>query len=216
MKPIHRKFFIVMLFLMLIAALNLGPGAAPAFTQPASLSQPELDTLKADFQRLKIDLERLKTDLEEVKRELRFIRQSLGQSSSQSTQPGRVVTTVSISGNPIMGKKDAPVTLIEFSNYQCLLCSQFFQITLPELKGGYIDTGKVRYIFRDLPLDQIYPHARKAAEAAHCAGDQGKYWEMHDLLFQNQQALQVEKLKGYAGNLDLDLTAFDDCLEKGK
>ncbi len=74
-----------------------------------------------------------------------------------------------------LGQPEAPVTLIEFSDYQCPFCRRFFQTTLPTLKTEYIDTGKLRYVFRDFPLDQIHPYARKAAEAAHCAGDQGKY-----------------------------------------
>ena len=96
------------------------------------------------------------------------------------------------------------------------LLQQVFQTTLPGLKTAYIDTGKVRYVFRDFPLEQIHPHARKAAEAAHCAGEQGKYWEMHDLLFHNQQSLEVEKLKAHARSLQLESTAFDACLEQGK
>jgi protein-disulfide isomerase len=115
-----------------------------------------------------------------------------------------------------MGRNDAPVTLIEFSDYQCPFCKRFFESTLPGLKTQYIDTGKLQYVFRDFPLDQIHPEARKAAEAAHCAGDQGKYWEMHDVLFRNQERLQVEQLKALARGLELAGEAFDSCLEQGK
>ena len=87
---------------------------------------------------------------------------------------------------------------------------------LPTLKKEYIEAGKLRYAFRDFPLDQIRPQARKAAEAARCAGDQGKHWEMHDLLFWNQQALQPEQLKIYAERLNLDAKTFRTCLEGGK
>ena len=100
--------------------------------------------------------------------------------------------------------------------YQCPYCKRFFQNTLPTLKSEYIETGKVRYVYRDFPVDRTHPHARKAAEAAQCAGEQDKYWEMHDVLFQNQPALDVEKLKAYARTLQLDSTAFDACLEQGK
>jgi protein-disulfide isomerase len=125
-------------------------------------------------------------------------------------------TTVRLAGNPLLGAPDAPLTLIEFSDYQCPYCRRFVENTLPALKHDYIETGKLRYTFRDLPLDRLHPQARKAAEAAHCAGDQRKYWEMHGLLFQNQQALQVESLKGYARHLSLDTAAFDDCLNRGR
>lgn len=186
--------------LALIAILSMGCQSEPETTS-------ELGELKSD-------VNRMKTELEEVKREVQLIRQFLSRATGQPTQPQRVVADVSIAGNPMIGKKDAPVTLIEFSDYQCPFCKRFFQSTLPTLKSEYIETGKVRYVFRDFPLDQIHPHARKAAEAAHCAGDQDKYWQMHDLLFQNQEALQVEQLKGYARRLDLNPSAFDTCLEK--
>ncbi|MGH8611376.1 MAG: DsbA family protein [Gammaproteobacteria bacterium] len=106
--------------------------------------------------------------------------------------------------------------MIEFSDYQCPYCKRFSNTTLPVLKAEYIDTGKIRYVFRDFPLEQRHGQARKAAEAAHCAGDQGKYWEMHDIIFRNQQALQDAKLKAYARNLGLNPTTFDGCLDTDK
>jgi protein-disulfide isomerase len=78
-----------------------------------------------------------------------------------------------------------------------------------------VETGKLRYAIRDFPLRTIHPQAFKAAEAAHCAGDQGKYWEMHALLFANQQALSPADLPKHAGTLGLDLGQFQDCLDKG-
>jgi len=108
------------------------------------------------------------------------------------------------------------VTIVEFSDYQCPFCRQFVSTTLPALKNAYVDSGKARYVFRDFPIDNIHPQARKAAEAAHCAGDQGKYWEMHDLLFQNQQALAPEQLPDYAKRLGLDAAAFSACLDSAK
>lgn len=209
MRLIRQMLFIVTLFPVIMIHLTLGSRIIPAFAQLNSLSQSELSTLKDD-------LERIKIELEEIKKELRLIRQLFSQRPSQPTQSAPVVANVNIAGNPILGVKDAPITLIEFSDYQCHFCSRFFQTTLPTLKADYIDTGKVRYVFRDFPLDRIHPYARKAAEAAHCTGDQGKYWEMHDLLFKNQQALQVEHLKTYARSLNLNPAAFDDCLEQGK
>ena len=123
---------------------------------------------------------------------------------------------MSVGDSPILGKPDAPVTVIEFSDYQCPFCQKFFTSTLPEIKKDYIDTGKVRYVFRDFPLDSIHPQARKSAEAAHCAGEQGKYWEMHDVLFKNQRALMADNLKGFARDLGLEVDAFNTCLDQGK
>lgn len=75
---------------------------------------------------------------------------------------------------------------------------------------------KVRFVWKDFPLTSIHPEASKASEAAHCAGDQGKYWEFHDVLFANQRALQVDRLKGYAKDLGLEAEAFASCLDSGK
>jgi protein-disulfide isomerase len=204
----RRSYFLTTLLTMLIAGLLSASNTSPALAQSEAASKAELNALKGD-------LEQIRTELDEVKKELKLMREFL-QRRAQPPQPPRVVANVSTAGNPIKGKKDAPVTLVEFSDYQCPFCSRFFQTTLPTLTKEYIDTGKVRYAFRDFPLDQIHPNARKAAEAAHCAGDQGKYWEMHDLLFQNQRALEIDKLKAYASRLDLDSAAFATCVDTDK
>jgi protein-disulfide isomerase len=123
---------------------------------------------------------------------------------------------MSVGDGPALGKRDAPVTIVEFSDYQCPFCKKHFTNTLSALKTKYIDAGKVRYVFRDFPLDTIHPFARKAAEAAHCAGEQGKFWDMHDAMFSNQGALMEENLKGFARDMELDVEAFNACLDGGK
>ena len=114
-----------------------------------------------------------------------------------------------------LGSANAPVTIVEFSDFQCPYCGRFFQGTLPEIERDYIKTGKVRYVFRDFPLE-FHKQAPKASEAANCAGEQGKYWEMHDKLFANQTTLMVDKLKQYAAEIGLDSGPFDACLDSGK
>ena len=89
-------------------------------------------------------------------------------------------------------------------------------MTLPQIERDYIKTGKVKYVFSDLPLESIHKQAFKAHEAANCAGDQGKYWEMHNQLFANQRKLRPKDLSGYAETLGLDLSAFESCLNSGK
>jgi protein-disulfide isomerase len=126
------------------------------------------------------------------------------------------VVKVAVGDNPMLGNPDAPLTLVEFSDYQCPFCRQFSESTLPALRKDYIDPGKLRYAFRDFPIAQIHPLARKAAEAARCAGDGGKYWDMHDLLFRNQRALRAEQVQAYAEQLHLDAQAFGTCLENAK
>jgi protein-disulfide isomerase len=198
-----------------ILCLTIVGSPSSRFESPLALAQSKT-VAQSELEALKRDVEKIKAELGVLREDLKLIRQQLSQGRAQPTQPGPTVANVSIAGNLIMGKKDAPVTMIEFSDYQCPFCRRFFETTLPTLKKEYIETGKVRYVFRDFPLDQIHPYARKAAEAAHCAGDQGKYWEMHDLLFQNQQALQAESLKMHARSLNLNGTAFDSCLDRGK
>jgi protein-disulfide isomerase len=165
----------------------------------------------------KADLKAIQGELEALRKELKEIRDLLTRPARRQAPQAPVKARVSIDDDPVLGQADAPVTLVEFSDYQCPFCKRFFDTTLPALKAEYIDTGKLRYVFRDFPIDQIHPYARKAAEAAHCAGDQGKYWEMHDLLFQNQRALQTDRLKAHAEGLGgIDMASFEECLTSNK
>ena len=115
--------------------------------------------------------------------------------------------------DPSLGSASAPVTIVEFSDFQCPFCQRVAP-TLKQVHETYGD--KVRIVWKDFPLTQIHPEAFKAGEAAHCAGEQGKYWEYHDRLFSNQQALQVDSLKRYAGDLGLDVEKFNACLDTSK
>jgi protein-disulfide isomerase len=123
---------------------------------------------------------------------------------------------MSVADAPMLGRADAPVTLVEFSDYECPFCQRFFAMTFPALKKDYVDTGKVRYVFRDFPLDQIHPQARRLAEAAHCAGEDGKYWEMHDVLFRGQKAPASSQLDEQARTVGLNGVKFDECLSSGR
>lgn len=96
---------------------------------------------------------------------------------------------VGVGNLPVLGSQNSKVTLVEFSDYQCPFCGRHYTQTELQLKKDYIDTGKVKFYYRDFPLPQIHPGAQKSAEAARCAGDQGKYWEYHDLLFENQASI---------------------------
>ncbi len=122
----------------------------------------------------------------------------------------------------VLGKADAPVTILEFSDFQCPYCRRHALQTLPNLKESYIDSGQVRYFFKDFPLS-FHPNAQKAAEAARCAGAQGAFWVMHDRLFTEQahwsplgQPQALEMFVRYAGDLELDTAAFRTCLESGQ
>ncbi|HET7341814.1 MAG TPA: thioredoxin domain-containing protein, partial [Methylomirabilota bacterium] len=113
----------------------------------------------------------------------------------------------------IRGNNAAPLVLVEFSDFQCPFCGRHFKQTMPQIEKDYVATGKLRYVMRNLPLESIHPDAMRAAEAAECAGDQGKYWPMHDKLFVNQQALSAPDLLRYAQESGVEPGAFQKCLE---
>jgi len=120
-----------------------------------------------------------------------------------------------------VGDPDAPVTIVEFTDYECPFCSRHFEQTYLQIKENYIDTGQVYYIFQDFPLTNIHPQAVKAAEAARCAGEQDAYVDMHDRLFRDQAAWSgsgdaAEQFKGFAADMGLDTNAFGECLDSGR
>jgi protein-disulfide isomerase len=109
-----------------------------------------------------------------------------------------------------LGREDAPVTMIEFTDLQCPYCARFAQQTFPRLKSEYIDTGRLRYASRDLPLS-FHAYALPAAVAARCAGEQGQYWPYREALFARQATLDREPYDALAGELGLDLERFQEC-----
>jgi protein-disulfide isomerase len=111
-----------------------------------------------------------------------------------------------------LGKSDAPLTLLEFTDYQCPYCRRFQSETWPLLKKNFIDTGKLRFIVRDLPL-QFHSAARPAAEAAHCAGEQGKFWEMHHALLTGNEPLNAAGIDRRARDVGLDLERLHSCIQ---
>jgi protein-disulfide isomerase len=112
-------------------------------------------------------------------------------------------------GYPSIGPADAPITLVEFADFQCPYCRQWEQQTYQPLLQAY--PGKIRFVYRDFPLTSIHPNAMPAAEAAQCANEQGKFWDFHDKLFGGQD-LSDDIYKQYAQELGLDVTKFSDCL----
>jgi protein-disulfide isomerase len=124
------------------------------------------------------------------------------------------VTPVHITLEPLeysLGRPDAPLTIVEFTDYQCPYCRRFHAETWPRLKHDYVDRGKVRFIVRDLPL-AIHPAARRAAELAHCAGAQGGFWPMHDALLSSKANLSDEEVLRLARVLKLDARQLHGCV----
>jgi protein-disulfide isomerase len=168
----------------------------------------DLSNLRRDIEALKAGQQKIAQDLAEVKRLLQS-----GKMPPQRRQPVQDINLMmDVAGEPFQGEVNAPLTLVEMTDFECPFCSRHAIKVIPEIIRNYVSTGKLRYVVRDFPL-QFHKKAKKAAEAAHCAGNQGKYWEMHKLLFANAKALGIEQLTGYAAQLALDTDAFTACLE---
>ena len=154
---------------------------------------------------------------EEILKELKAIHHLL---ERQQTAPALVpnsdtVQMSVVAGWYAIGRDDAPITVVEFADYQCPFCRKFHSDTFAELKKNYIDTGKVRFVSRDLPLT-FHPNASDAAIAARCAGEQHKFWEMRDLLLENSADLSPRALLKYGKRINLDMSAFSSCVKEKK
>jgi protein-disulfide isomerase len=152
--------------------------------------------------------------------------QSTAMPVSRTSLPTLTPATIApVDDERVWGDPDAPVTLIEFSDYQCPFCARHFLQTWPLIKEHFVDTGRVKYVFKDFPLTSLHPQALQAHTAAHCAGEQTAnavishpYWAMHDVLYERQetwsgQAEPGEVFKQFARDLGLDVEAFASCLE---
>jgi protein-disulfide isomerase len=137
----------------------------------------------------------------------------------QAPQPVRI----SLDDDPIRGDPNAPITIVEFSDFQCPFCARFHVQTLPSIMEEYIAEGKVNLVYRDFPIQSIHPNALPAAVAAECANEQGKYWEYHDTLFEKQNSWNrldsnsvIITFSQYATDIGLEQEQFDSCLQTGK
>lgn len=165
---------------------------------------PSIEDLSQEIQELKQTIKTMEQDLQEIK--------ALLQSRTATAPPQNVF--LDLGNSPFQGKPDARITLVEFSDYQCPFCARHARETLPLIKKEYVDTGKLKYFFVNFPLESLHKLAFKAAEAANCAEEQGKYWEMNARLFSNQQKLEPWTAHALAVGLDVDL--FEACLISGR
>ena len=179
---------------------------SPAFAQTKTTPDDEIKALRQEIEAVKAGQTAIQKDLLEIKNLLR---------TRPAGQPPRDIV-LDIADVPAKGPKDAKVVLVEFSDFQCPYCARFSRDTIPQVQTEYVDTGKIKYVFADFPLEAIHPYAFKAAEAASCAGEQGEFWKMHDHLFANQKALKPDDLVQYAEALGLDKTKFQQCLDTQK
>lgn len=144
-----------------------------------------------------------------------FLNRNSNEVKAPMAPVGRTAEGFYYKGNP-----DAAVKVIAFEDFQCPGCAYFSRNLAPILERDYINTGRVQFIFHELPLTNIHPNAVAAAEAARCAGDQGKFWEMHDQLFNNQSlwaqlSSPLNTFSGYAGIIGINRTTFEACMQAG-
>lgn len=128
---------------------------------------------------------------------------------------GKESAKISVENEPILGSPSAAVTLIEFSDFECLFCARYANTTFNEIKKAYVDSGKAKIVFKNFPLP-FHKQASQAAQASECAFLQGKFWGYKETLFKNQKNLSVQDLKKYAVDLGLDAEKFNKCLDSGE
>ncbi len=191
-----------------IAALLSMVIAMPA---SAASTKDEVRALKAEIETLKQGQEQIQGDLAEIKKllEQRPAAAPAARQGATSFTPKDLV----VGDSPTLGETGAPVTLFAYSDYQCPFCSRHATTVLPRLVQEYVDEGKLRIVMREYPIEAIHPRAFAAAQAALCAHAQGRYWDMHDMIFANPRNLADADLSAHAGTLELDEEAFNACLE---
>jgi len=164
-----------------------------------------LEELQRNQQEMRLELQEIKSLLERL---------PLPKTPAAAPQPINIKDVeFEIGDNPVLGNGNAKVILIEFTDYQCNFCGRYVRETLPQILTEYVDKGVLRYAVIDQPL-AMHQHAGKAAQAAHCAADQGKFWEIHELMMNQQNSLSDPSF--YARSLDLNIPEFENCLATEK
>jgi protein-disulfide isomerase len=155
--------------------------------------------------------------MDEILSELRDLRRLVESRNPNAIPPSSAPLTakIDVGTAPYLGSKDAPITIVEFTDYECPYCKKFFSETFPDLRKRYIETGKARYYSMDLPLD-MHKTAHIAAEAGQCAAEQGAFWSMHDRMQSAGGEFDVEVLARLAEGLSINSTAFRSCVESRK
>jgi protein-disulfide isomerase len=177
-------------------------GATLTVAQAAPANEPAISSAQAN----------------EIIAELRAIHQILEKgapAAAPAAAAGDAHVSMLLGDSPALGSADAPLTLVEFADFQCPFCRRFHTTVFDDIKKNFVATGKLRYVSRDLPLP-MHEHATQAANAARCAGEQDQFWAMRHVLIVNSQKLEHDDLVTYARELHLDKTAFRRCLDGNK
>lgn len=207
------------------AAPPVGSAATAAKTEKKERASASSKTVKAESVTINMPEGMTRDQADAILNELKSIHQLLlnppairaaAAAPAPAAPPSEKVKMSVGTGWYAIGRDDAPVTMVEFTDYQCPFCRKFESDTFAQIKKDYIDTGKVRFVSRDLPLD-FHPNAPGAAMAARCAGDQGKFWEIRDaMMLDTATDLGPESILKYGQKTNLDMAAFNACLKDKK
>jgi len=196
-----NKIFVMLLLGLVV--VNPSVWAAP--------TDKDIADLKSEIADLKKGQQETQKSLEEIKKLL-----ERGARPSAPQAPAFEEQVVEFAGAPYLGDSDAALTLVEFSDYQCPFCARHFRSVMPRLEEEYVNTGKVKMVMLENPLTAIHRDAFAASMAALCAHDEGKYWEMHDMMFENQKQLGSSNLTSYAEAIGLNMDAYQSCMDSRK
>jgi len=207
------KLFLLLTLVVTLTACSKTNTSLEQQQKQAKASQQQSQSQAGDEAILAI-----RDDLKQLKREVAAIRQAVTDihkiamdTPEPVAKPLPAQLALNLDGNdPLLGSEDAGIAIVEFSDFQCPYCKRFADQTFPAINKNYIQTGKVRYIARDFPLD-FHPQAQGAAVAANCALAQGAYWQMRDSLFSNIRDLSPQRYQELASELKLDLEQFKEC-----
>jgi protein-disulfide isomerase len=189
---------------VLVVSLVWSPSAAAQTPQ-------DLDAIRRDLAALRAQQDAIQKNVDAIKNLLESAMGPRPAGDAPATGPG--AQPLKIAGRPTLGSPRARVVIVEFSDYECPYCGKYAAETFPQVQREYLDSNKIRYVFKNFPLDQIHPNAFKAAVAAACAGDQSKYWPMHARLFGHQKNLGAADLSRHAAAIGLNAAAFTQCLD---
>ena len=190
-------------------ALSLWALLLAMFSLPALAQTAQADDFKKAVESLNETQKAILKELQDIKKVLATQQAPRPAADALPSEP------IDIVKEPFKGPANAKVAIIEFSEFECPFCARYGRDTYPQIMKEYVDTGKVKYVWRDYPLG-FHKNAQKAAEAAHCAGEQGKFWEMHDRLFANQQNIAPADLPKHAEALQLNASLFQQCVDSGR
>jgi protein-disulfide isomerase len=203
---VSRSGLIGAAVVLAVAPIVFSPVLIAAHPPPQNPTADRIQALEVTQRELQQQMAILQKQLEELKALIQL-------RAAGPAGPPPVTGLVLPPGGATRGNAQARLTMIEYTDFECPFCARYARESYPQIMRDFVDTGRVRYMVRHLPLESIHPSARLAAQAAECARQQGKFWDLHDRLFANPQALGRAELERTAETLGLAMPAFRQCVD---